>query len=125
MQTLADLTASMPTAAKDIALNLEALLRSGSLSAAQRWGVAVASAIASRNLPLRDTILAEASREVDATVIEDAVLAAALMSMTNIYYRFRHLMRKPAYSEKAARLRMNALPGRPQARSIWSCSAWP
>ena len=93
MQTLAGLTASMPTAGKDIALNLEAVLRSGSLSAAQRWGVAVASAIASRNLPLRDTILAEASREVETAVIEDAVAAAALMSMTNIYYRFRHLVR--------------------------------
>jgi lipoyl-dependent peroxiredoxin subunit D len=109
MNAFANITASLPTAAKDIALNLEALLRSGSLSAAQRWGVAVASAIASRNLPFRDAILAEARREVDPAVLDDAAAAAALMSMTNIYYRFRHLIGKPGYSERPARLRMNRL----------------
>lgn len=107
MNGLASIAASIPAAAKDIALNFQTLLQSGSLSAAQRWGVAVASAIASRNLPFRDAILAEASREVGAAVIDDAAAAAALMSMTNIYYRFRHLIGKPGYSEKAARLRMN------------------
>jgi lipoyl-dependent peroxiredoxin subunit D len=109
MNAFANITASLPTAAKDIALNLEALFRSGSLSAAQRWGVAVASAIASRNLPFRDAILAEARREVDPAVLDDAAAAAALMSMTNIYYRFRHLIGKPGYSERPARLRMNRL----------------
>ncbi|HME71495.1 MAG TPA: carboxymuconolactone decarboxylase family protein [Myxococcota bacterium] len=93
MNGLADIAASMPAA----------------VSAAQRWGIAVASAIASRNQPFRDAILAEASREVDAAVIDDAEAAAALMSMTNIYYRFRHLIGKPGYSEKQARLRMNRL----------------
>ena len=44
MDGLASLTASLPTLAKDIALNLEAALRSSSLSVAQGWGVAVASA---------------------------------------------------------------------------------
>src|SRR5262245_56406643 len=31
------------------------------------------------------------------------------MAMTNVYYRFRHLVGKPSYSEKPARLRMNRL----------------
>jgi lipoyl-dependent peroxiredoxin subunit D len=83
MNALATIAASLPTAAKDIALNLEALLRSGSLSVAQRWGVAVSSAITSRNPPFRDAILAEARREVDPAVLDDAAAAAAaLMSMT-------------------------------------------
>ena len=42
-------------------------------------------------------------------VIEDALAAAALMGMNNIYYRFRHMVGKPGYSEKPARLRMNRL----------------
>jgi alkyl hydroperoxide reductase subunit D len=109
MDGLSGIAAAMPEAAKDVALNLETLLRSGSLSAAQRWGIASASAIASRNQVLRDAVLAAARREVDASVIDDAGAAAALMSMTNIYYRFRHLIGKPGYSEKPARLRMNRL----------------
>jgi alkyl hydroperoxide reductase subunit D len=55
------------------------VLQEGTLSPAQRWGVAVASA------------------------------AAALMAMNNVYYRFRHMVGKPAYAQKPARLRMNRL----------------
>lgn len=109
MGGLSDLAASLPAAAKDIALNLETLLRSSDLSAAQRWGTAVASASASRNQAFLDVVLASASREVHPSVIDDAEAAAALMAMTNIYYRFRHLIGKPTYSEKPARLRMNRL----------------
>ena len=109
MDGLSGIAAAMPEAAKDVALNLETLLRSGSLSAAQRWGIASASAIASRNQVLRDAVLAAARREVDASVIDDAEAAASIMSMTNVYYRFRHLIGKPGYSEKPARLRMNRL----------------
>jgi alkyl hydroperoxide reductase subunit D len=31
------------------------------------------------------------------------------MAMNNVYYRFRHIVGKPSYGEKAARLRMNRL----------------
>jgi alkyl hydroperoxide reductase subunit D len=31
------------------------------------------------------------------------------MAMNNVYYRFRHLVGKPSYGEKPARLRMNRL----------------
>ena len=40
---------ALPEAAKDIKLNLRSVLQSGALSPAQRWGVAIASAIAARN----------------------------------------------------------------------------
>jgi alkyl hydroperoxide reductase subunit D len=42
-------------------------------------------------------------------VIEDALAAAGLMAMNNVYYRFRHLVGKPSYGEKPARLRMNRI----------------
>ncbi|HZH03147.1 MAG TPA: carboxymuconolactone decarboxylase family protein [Myxococcaceae bacterium] len=107
---LETLRASLPDAAKDIKLNLQAVLQpGGSLSPAQVWGVAVASAIAARNPALRDAVVKEASAQVDAAVLEDAKAAAALMGMNNVYYRFRHMIGKPAYSEKPARLRMNRL----------------
>ena len=42
-------------------------------------------------------------------MVEDAVAAAALMAMNNVYYRFRHLIGKPSYGDQPARLRMNRL----------------
>ncbi|HEU4522817.1 MAG TPA: carboxymuconolactone decarboxylase family protein [Thermoanaerobaculia bacterium] len=98
-----------PEAAKDIKLNLQTVLQPGSLSAAQRWGVAIASAIATRNTELRDAIIADASAEIDAAVIDDAAAAAALMAMNNVYYRFRHFMAEASYNQKPARLRMNRI----------------
>jgi alkyl hydroperoxide reductase subunit D len=100
---------TLPEVAKDIKLNLQAVLGGGTLTPAQRWGVAVASAAAARNTLLRDAVIEDARREVPEAVIEDGLAAAALMSMNNVYYRFRHMVGKPSYGEKPARLRMNRL----------------
>jgi alkyl hydroperoxide reductase subunit D len=101
---------AIPEVARDIKLNLQAVLGGGgSLTAAQRWGAAVAAAAASRNRRLRDAVVEDARREVPEAVIEDGLAAAALMAMNNVYYRFRHLVGKPSYAEKPARLRMNRL----------------
>ena len=99
----------IPELAKDIQLNLQNVLGGGALTPTQRWGVAVAAAAAARNPKLRRVIAAEACREVGARVVEDALAAAALMAMNNVYYRFRHLVEKPSYSQKPARLRMNRM----------------
>ena len=106
MDTLRD---AMPEAARDVKLNLQAVLQAGSLSPAQRWGVAVASAMAARHPALRDALVADARAEVGEEVVEDARAAAVLMAMNNVYYRFRHMVGKPSYAEKPARLRMNRL----------------
>jgi alkyl hydroperoxide reductase subunit D len=101
---------ALPDSARDIKLNLLAVLQGESLSPAQRWGVAITSAITARNPVLRDAVVADAiASGVDAAVVDDAQAAAALMAMNNVYYRFRHVVGKPAYSEKPARLRMNRL----------------
>jgi alkyl hydroperoxide reductase subunit D len=100
---------ALPEATKDIRLNLQTVLQGGPLTPAQRWGTAIAAAIAARSPRLRDALVAEARREVDEAVIEDARAAAAIMAMNNVYYRFRHIVGKPSYGEKAARLRMNRL----------------
>ena len=100
---------AIPEVAKDIKLNLQSVLQGGALSPAQRWGVAVACAAAARNPQLFAAVVADARAEVDAAVVDDGLAAAALMGMNNVYYRFRHLVGKPTYSEKPARLRMNRL----------------
>jgi alkyl hydroperoxide reductase subunit D len=110
MSNLEALRSRIPEAAKDISLNLQSVLGDGPLSPAQRWGVAVASAVAARNPGLRDAVMADArAAGIDAAVIDDAIAAASLMAMNNVYYRFRHLVGKQSYSDKPARLRMNRL----------------
>jgi lipoyl-dependent peroxiredoxin subunit D len=109
--------ALLPEAARDIKLNLQSVLQTSVLSPAQRWGVALASAIAARNPQLLYAVLADARAQVDASVIEDAKAAAALMSMNNVYYRFRHMIGKESYGQKPARLRMNRL-GQPASNKV-------
>jgi alkyl hydroperoxide reductase subunit D len=109
MRSIEDLRNALPELAKDTKLNLQNVLSGETLSPAQRWGVAVASAAASRNPVVREAVRAEARAHVEPLVIEDALAAASLMAMNNVYYRFRHLVGKEAYSQKPARLRMNRI----------------
>ncbi|HEX9986581.1 MAG TPA: carboxymuconolactone decarboxylase family protein, partial [Thermoanaerobaculia bacterium] len=64
---------------------------------------------ATKHTRLRDAIIADAKAEVGADVIDDAMAAAALMAMNNVYYRFRHMIGKESYSQKPARLRMQRI----------------
>jgi len=109
MNALETLRNAIPDAAKDLRLNLGAVLQPGALNADQVWGVAVACAIASRNPQLRQATLEDALVQVAPEVVEDAKAAAALMGMNNVYYRFRHLVEKEEYAQKPARLRMQRL----------------
>jgi lipoyl-dependent peroxiredoxin subunit D len=111
MASLEAVRQEIPELHRDIQLNLQSVLASSStsLSPAQRWGVAVATAAASRSPRLLEAMLAEGRREASEAVVEDALAAAALMAMNNVYYRFRHLVGKPSYGDKPARLRMNRM----------------
>jgi len=107
MGEIEKLRQALPEAAKDIKLNLQTVLQSSALTPIQVWGTAMASAIAARHNELAAAILSEARVQVEASVIEDAKAAAALMAMNNVYYRFRHMVGKESYAAKPARLRMN------------------
>ena len=109
MSAVESLRARLPENARDTKLNLQSVLQTGSLTAAQRWGVAVASAAAARNRELLDAMLADARGEAGTAVIDDALAAASLMAMNNVYYRFRHMIGKPSYDQKPARLRMQRI----------------
>jgi alkyl hydroperoxide reductase subunit D len=109
MSAIEELAAEIVEPARDIKLNLQSVLAPGSLTPEQRWGVAIASAVASRNVRLQVAVTADARKEVAPAVVEDAIAAAAIMGMNNVYYRFRHLVEKPSYKDKPARLRMNRL----------------
>jgi alkyl hydroperoxide reductase subunit D len=117
MSAIELLAAEIVEPARDIKLNLQAVLAPGSLPPEQRRGVAVACADASRNVRLQVAVVADARDEVGPAVIEDAIAAAAIMGMNNVFYRFRHMIGKPSYGDRPARLRMNRL-AKPSGKKV-------
>ena len=107
MTALEAIGAEFPVAARPIRLNLTAVLGSGALAASERWGVAIAVALASRSRRLAEALIASRPEEVSEKTVADAVAAAALVGMSNVFYRFRHLIGKPSYAQKSTRLRMH------------------
>ncbi len=103
------LLASLPEHVKDLKLNLQSVLGETSLSPAQQWGTALACAAASRQSGLLTAIEVETRARVGDAVAEDALAAAALLGMNNIFYRFRHMIGREDYERIPARLRMNRL----------------
>jgi lipoyl-dependent peroxiredoxin subunit D len=103
---------AIPDYARDLKLNLGSVLTSAGapgLNDKQIWAVAVASAIASRNVGFARDIEAAAGEHLDAAHLQAARAAAAIMGMNNIYYRFLHLVEDAEYQSLPARLRMNIL----------------
>src|SRR5580692_10215018 len=110
--SLAELKAQLPEYAKDLRLNLDSVLSEGGtpgLTSKQIFVIALASAIASRYKPLTAAIAEEAAKHASAEELNGARVAAAIMGMNNIYYRFLHLVEEPEYGTLRAGLRMNAM----------------
>ncbi|HUK01847.1 MAG TPA: carboxymuconolactone decarboxylase family protein [Steroidobacteraceae bacterium] len=112
MSTLEEIRDSLPDYARDIRLNLASVLTPGGapgLTPRQIWAVALASAVAARNVEFASQIEALAASHLSAGDIAAARAAAAIMAMNNIYYRFVHLTEDPEYQRLPARLRMNVI----------------
>lgn len=110
--TLDTLKDSIPDYARDLKLNLGTVLTpqgSPGLSELQIWSVALATAIAARNVEFARAIEALASEKLDDAHRTAARSAAAIMGMNNVYYRFLHLVEDGEYQTLPARLRMNVI----------------
>lgn len=99
----------LPDYARDTRLNLGSLGTITSLTPQQLWGAAVAAAAASRQPQLLQAIIAEATPHLSAAALQAAKIAASIMGMNNIYYRFTHLVENKDYRNMPARLRMSAM----------------
>ena len=108
---IAELAGQVPAPAKDVKINLKNALKSTALTPEQAYGIALACAYNESNEALVLALIADGREKVELSdaVIEDAQAAAALMSMNNVYYRFRHMIGKEVYEQKPARLRMTRL----------------
>jgi alkyl hydroperoxide reductase subunit D len=103
---------AIPEYARDLRLNLGSVLATDGapgLKESQIWAVALASAIASRNVAFTRALEGAATAYLDAAHLQAARAAAAIMGMNNIYYRFLHLVEDSEYQSMPARLRMNVI----------------
>jgi len=105
--TLDELRERLPEAAKDLKLNIQAVLRPENLTSDQVWGCALASAFFVGHAELSAALLAEArAGGASDDLVDDAKAAAAIMGMNTVYYRFRHLIEKDSYNALPPKLRM-------------------
>lgn len=98
--------------AKDIRLNLSAVIKQDpntGLSLHQVYGIALASAYATKHPAVMAAIHGEVAATLSAEEINAAKAAASVMAMNNVYYRFIHLAHDTELSRLPAGLRMNVI----------------
>lgn len=100
---------TVPDHVRDLKLNLTGLLADPTLTDEQRYGSALTAAYVSRNARLTRAILAEATTHLSAEAINAAKIAASIMGMNNVYYRFRHVVSEKQYETMPTKLRMQSL----------------
>ena len=96
----------IPDYAKDLRLNLDAVLSRSSLTPLHAAGAALAAAFAAESPPLVEA-LRDASL-IDAAQARAALTAAALMGMNNLWYPFVEMADDPELKTLRPELRMNA-----------------
>ena len=110
--SIQQIKAQLPDFAKDLRLNLESVLSEAGapgLTDRQIRAIALASAVASRHAPVTAAMQAFAEEKLEPAEVAGAQAAAAMMAMTNVYYRFTHLAGNKEYETMRAGLRMNVM----------------
>jgi alkyl hydroperoxide reductase subunit D len=103
---------AIPDYARDLQLNLGSVLAptgAPGLTAKQIWSIALASAIAARNVEFARQIESLSRAQMSDADVAGAKAAAAIMGMNNVYYRFLHLVEDAEYQTMPAKLRMNVM----------------
>jgi alkyl hydroperoxide reductase subunit D len=121
--TIDDLKARIPDFAKDVRLNLSALVNDDALGEQTKWGLLLACAISTRNPEVAEAFASEAAGHLSPEAQQAARSAASIMAMNNVYYRFVHLASNKEYATMPAKLRMTVIgnPGVPKVDfELWS-----
>ncbi|MEV7177240.1 alkyl hydroperoxide reductase [Kitasatospora sp. NPDC093679] len=106
---LDDLKAALPEYAKDLKLNLSAVIGNSDLPEQQLWGTVLACAMATRSPAVLRELEPEAKANLKPEAYNAAKGAAAVMGMNNVYYRTLHLLSDKEYGSMRAGLRMNII----------------
>jgi alkyl hydroperoxide reductase subunit D len=110
--TLNTLKEQLGEFAKDTVLNISSLLNEQAvddLSAKQIAEIALASAYATKQETLIQAVKEYAEKFLNETEINGVKIAASLMAMTNVYYRFIHIVSDSEFKTLPAKLRMNKM----------------
>lgn len=99
----------IPDFARDVRLNLTSMMEDDTLSPQSKYGLLLASVIATRNPFVIAAMESAVSSVMTPTAVRAAKYAASVTAMNNVYYRFVHLASNPEYKMMPARLRMKAL----------------
>ena len=105
MEFLNTLKADIPDYAKDVRLNLDAVVGRSSLDKADALGAALAAAYAARSKRIVDAI--RSSGELSETDANAAAAAAALMAMNNVWYPYVEMAADEDLRTQRPELRMN------------------
>jgi len=95
----------IPDWAKDIRLNLDAVINRSSLDAVDAQAVALAAAFATKNTALTAAIRADFADELEHAA---ALTAASLMGMNNVWYPYVEMAADDDLKTQRPELRMNA-----------------
>lgn len=110
--TIEALRAKIGDSARDIRLNVGVVLSTDGapdLTANQIYGIALASAYATKEADVVAAIAAEAKDVLSEAEVQAAKSAATIMAMNNIYYRFVHMASDKEFGKLPAKLRMNVI----------------
>ncbi|WP_327343729.1 carboxymuconolactone decarboxylase family protein [Streptomyces europaeiscabiei] len=107
--SLDTLMSAIPDYAKDLRRNLDSVLGDSALSAQQLWGTVLATAIASRSAVVLRELAPEARARLSPQAYTAARSAAAMMALSNVFFRTRHLLSDHAYGDLRTGLRMNVI----------------
>ena len=99
----------LPEYARDLKLNLSSLASEQLLSPQQKAGSFIAAALAANHAPTTQAVVDAFGPELSPEALNAAKIAASLMAMNNIYYRFVHLVHAADYKTLPAKLRMTAM----------------
>ncbi|MDX3583293.1 carboxymuconolactone decarboxylase family protein [Streptomyces europaeiscabiei] len=103
------LRSAVPDYAADLRRNLDSVLGDSGLPAQRLWGTVLATAIASRSAIVLRELAPEARAKLSPEAYTAARSAAAMMAMSNVFHRTRHLLSDPEYGRLRAGLRMNVI----------------
>jgi lipoyl-dependent peroxiredoxin subunit D len=99
----------IPDFARDVRLNLSAIVNDDVLGKEAKYGLLLACAIATRNADVAEAFDQEAAAHLSPAAQDAARAAATIMAMNNVYYRFVHLASNKAYRTVPAKLRMSVI----------------
>ena len=105
MEFMNTIKSSIPDYAKDVRLNLDAVISRSSLDAADAVGAALAAAFAARSKPIVDAL--RDSGQLSETDTNAALSAAALMGMNNVWYPYVEMAQDEDLRTQRPELRMN------------------